>query len=134
MKKLIPLILLTASSLITGCATLPPDPARRLSRNCPVKYLEGEEASRIASKGFKYTGSRYVYVMDSCWWNANSITSYANYIGIPCNAESRDTKVGRKMIYRGHMVVAPVGSKDDCEYRKGVGVVHFKRVISKPKL
>lgn len=110
--------------IVTGCATS--DPARIISRNCPVKRVYGEEASRICAKGSDWNGGK-VYVVGVCWYDAQAITKWARAQGIECETKTVDAYYGRKIIKNGHVTVNPIHSKYYCDYRDRVGVVRIKK-------
>ncbi len=103
-----------------GCATL--DPVRRILRECPIDYVEGEKAARAALAGPAWQGGA-VLVMGECAFDAPAVSSWANSNGIPCEVVPVDVRVRRRWIPGGHVTASPVGSGKGIDFQFGVGLV-----------
>ena len=104
-------------SLITsGCASL--DPARRITRNCPVKLIDYDSPyllDAIAQRK-EYTGGK-VYVTENCWHNALVIVKWARSIGVECEAVNEGNT---------SFVELPDGTR--LKYVIGIGIIKWRAV------
>ena len=62
-----------------GCITI--DPARRITRKCPVKRVYNDEAYRIVRDNI-YFDEKYVYIVGNCWRDTIAIAKWCDTQGI----------------------------------------------------
>ena len=116
MKEIVTIVL---SLIAFGCVTndvynRSKDPARWIMRHCPVKYVEGDEAS-LAVLHRPWTGGK-VLVMGECTHDCMVIKDWAEAKGIKCRIDK--TLRGGK-----HWGVVPKGSDCYLNFVMGVGIV-----------
>jgi len=104
--------LIFIASMCGGCATT--DTARRIQRQCPTKFVYGEEAAREVAKGYEWT-SGDVKLTGHCLFDSSRVCDWSRKQGISCGIKYEDAVIWngfkRKTIKNGHLLIDPIGSK-----------------------
>jgi len=103
------------------------DPARKIERKCPVKFVKSDEqeAQVVRDRTETYEGG-IVWVIGECLHDAKVIKAWAEAKGIPCELKLTTAEFDGRQIPNGHMTVHPIGSKYTLDYVYGVGIVRRK--------
>lgn len=116
-------LLFTAVIVLCASWSGATDPAKTISRKCPIKRMDTDaEYQKAVKEGPEWKGGK-VRVIGECTYDSRAIKSWAEAQGIKCRIASTVAWVGRRKIAGGHWTVIADDSKYTIDYVENIGVV-----------